>query len=134
MSQTTSFRRPEFKRSVPPRLEELAAVRAELRHWLGELEVPPPVADDIVLAAWEVCANAIEHPGKPPPANLTLEARALPRGIRVAVCNAGTWTSKRSPRQSGLGPQLVEGLVDRLAIRRGLGKTEVVLFRCTRRR
>ena len=32
----------------------------------------------------------------------------------------------------GLGLRIVEGLVDRLAIRRGLGETEIVLFRGTR--
>lgn len=122
-----------FTHSVPPHLEELPAMRTDLRAWLSGLEVPRPAADDIVLAAWEVCTNAIEHPAKPPPQVVAIEARALPRGIRVSVCDAGTWTSTRlSRRNRGIGPRLVEGLVDRLAIRRGLGATEVVLFRCTR--
>jgi anti-sigma regulatory factor (Ser/Thr protein kinase) len=132
VSLITSFKRPEFKRTIPPRLEELPAVREELRDWLTELEVPRPVSEDIVLAAWEVCANAIGHPAEPPATELAIEARALPRGIRVAVCNAGTWTGTRLSRHRGIGARLVEGLVDRLAIRRGMGKTEVVLFRCTR--
>jgi anti-sigma regulatory factor (Ser/Thr protein kinase) len=137
MSTPAAFTRPPpqtFRRSLPPRLEELPAVRAELRDWLSGLGVPRPVADDIVLATWEVWTNAIEHPGEPPARDVAVEARALPRGIRVAVCNAGTWTSAMSARANRrLGPRLVEGLVDRLAIRRGLGATEVVLFRCTRK-
>jgi anti-sigma regulatory factor (Ser/Thr protein kinase) len=129
MSQPATFRR-----SVDPRLEELVPLRAGLREWLDELAVPRPEADDIVLAAWEVCTNAIEHPAAAVPRAVAVEAKALPRGIRVAVRNAGTCSSaRRSRRARGcLGLRMVEGLVDRLAIRRGLGETEVVLFRCTR--
>jgi anti-sigma regulatory factor (Ser/Thr protein kinase) len=121
----------EFKRSVPPQLEELPSVRSDLRKWLCGLSVPKPVAEDIVLAAWEVCANAIEHPRKSGE-NVEVAAKAMPRGIRLAVCDAGPWRSARFARPGrGLGLRLVEGLVDRLSIRRGLGATEVVLFRCT---
>jgi anti-sigma regulatory factor (Ser/Thr protein kinase) len=123
---------PTFKRSVPPRLEALPSMRVELREWLTALDVPRPVANDIVLAAWEVCANAIEHPVQTSAQEVAVEAKALPRGIRVAVRDAGRWTGMRLARANrGLGLRIVEGLVDRLAIRRGLGDTEVVLFRCT---
>jgi anti-sigma regulatory factor (Ser/Thr protein kinase) len=130
MSQPATFRR-----SVAPRLEELPSLRAGLREWLDELAVPRPESDDIVLAAWEVCTNAIEHPAVAPPHAVAVEAKALPQGIRVAVRNAGTCSSAKLSRraQGCLGLRMVEGLVDRLAIRRGLGDTEVVLFRCTRR-
>ena len=132
MSQAAPFPHPEFRRSLPPRAEELPAVRAELRAWLNELDVPRADADDIVLAAWEVCANAIEHP-RTPDQDVAVEATALPRGIRIAVCDAGTWRSRRLLRPGrALGLRLIEGLVDRMSIKRGLGQTEVVLFRCTR--
>ena len=122
-----------FRRTMQPRLQELPGVRADLRGWLSELEVPRRVADDIVLAAWELCANAIEHPGPAENQDVTLEGRAVRRGIRVAVRNSGAWTGAALSRaHRGLGLRLVEGLVDRLAIRRGAGETEIVLFRCTR--
>jgi len=122
-----------FSRSVPPSLDALPSMRRELRAWLTGLDVPAPVANDIVLAAWEVCANAIEHPVHPSPPKVAVEAEAVPRGIRVAVRDAGHWTGTRLARANrGLGLRIVEGLVDRLAIRRGLGETEVVLFRRTR--
>jgi anti-sigma regulatory factor (Ser/Thr protein kinase) len=128
-------RHATFRRSVAPRLEELPTLRAGLREWLDELAIPRTEADDIVLAAWEVCTNAIEHPAAAAPNDVSVEAKALPRGIRVAVRNAGTCPSAKLARraQGCLGLRMVEGLVDRLAIRRGLGETEVVLFRCTRR-
>ena len=122
-----------FRRSVTPRLDQLPGVRSELRGWLRELDVPHPAAEDIVLAAWELCANAIEH--HPPAASMpvTVEGMALPRGIRVAVRDPGSWTGRAFSRPNrGLGLRLVEGLVDRVAIRRGFGETEIVLFRSTR--
>ena len=123
-----------FRRSIPPSLDELPVVRSELRGWLRELDVPQPAAEDIVLAAWELCANAIEHPAaRSTP--VTVEGRASPRGIRVAVRDPGSWTGRAFSRPNrGLGLRLVEGLVDRLAIRRGFGETEIVLFRSTRPR
>jgi anti-sigma regulatory factor (Ser/Thr protein kinase) len=121
-----------FKRSLPPRLEELPRVRTDLRGWLKQLDVPKCAAEDIVLAAWELCANAIEHPARDT-ADVTLEGKAVPRGIRVAVRDPGTWTGAAFSRPNrGLGLRIVEGLVDRLAIRRGLGATEIVMFRGTR--
>jgi anti-sigma regulatory factor (Ser/Thr protein kinase) len=120
-----------FSRSLAPRLDELPRVRRDLRNWLKQLEVPCPAAEDIVLAAWELCANAIEHPGHET-AEVTVEGRALPRGIRLAVRDPGTWTGAAFSRPNrGLGLRIVEGLVDRLAIRRGFGDTEIVLFRGT---
>jgi anti-sigma regulatory factor (Ser/Thr protein kinase) len=125
MSETTIFRR-----SLAPRLDELPGVRSDLRSWLKELEVPSNAADDIVLAAWELCANAIEHP-RHTSADVTILGEARPRGIRVAVRDAGTSRASFSRSNRGLGLRIVEGVVDRLAIRRGLGETEVVLFRGT---
>jgi anti-sigma regulatory factor (Ser/Thr protein kinase) len=128
MSQIASF-----SRSVPPRLDELPAVRADLRRWLGELEVQPQIAEDVVLAAWELCANAIEHPAQPLSRNVAVDAEASPSGIRLTVHDAGIWTGTK-PMQAnrGLGLRIVSGLVDRLAIERGFGGTQVILYRRTR--
>ena len=107
-------------------------MRTDLRAWLRQLDVPSPAADDIVLAAWELCANAIEHPARQK-ADVTLEGRASPHGIRVAVRDAGPWTGAALSRPNrGQGLRIVEGLVDRLAVRRGFGETEIVMFRRTR--
>jgi len=126
MGETTVFRR-----SLARRLDELPRVRRDLRSWLKQLEVPRGAADDIVLAAWELCANAIEHPGHKH-ADVTIVGEARPRGIRVAVRDPGTSGASFSRANRGLGLRIVEGVVDRLAIRRGLGETEIVLFRGTR--
>jgi anti-sigma regulatory factor (Ser/Thr protein kinase) len=121
-----------FRSSLAPRLDELPRVRRDLRRWLSRLEVPRGAADDIVLAAWELCANAIEHPAEPQ-ADVTIVGEARPRGIRVAVRDPGMCSGEAFSRPNrGLGPRIVEGVVDRLAIRRGFGATEIVLFRGTR--
>jgi anti-sigma regulatory factor (Ser/Thr protein kinase) len=131
MSQLVHDPVETFTRALPPRLEALPPLRSALREWLRQLGVPQRAADDIVLATWEVCANAIEHPVRDTPHDVELEAKALPRGIRVAVRDAGRWTGRVVRANRGMGLRLVEGLVDRLSIRRGLGETEVVLFRRT---
>ena len=108
-------------------------MRTDLRRWLGRVGVPGGVAEDIVLAAWELCANAIEHPAQPDPSEVTLDAEAYTHGVRVTVHDAGVWNGHRLTRaKRGLGLRIVEGLVDRLAVRRGFEGTEVMLFRCTR--
>ncbi len=41
--------------------DELALVRRALRGWLGQLSLDPMAAQDVLIAACEACANAIEH-------------------------------------------------------------------------
>src|SRR5687768_14339558 len=109
MSESHAQPLPTFTRSVPPRLDALPSMRRDLRAWLSGLEVPRAAANDIVLAAWEVCANAIEHPEQPSAPTVALEATAQPRGIRLAVSDAGHWTGMRLPRPNrGLGLRMVE--------------------------
>ena len=48
--------------TIPDRLDALDALRRALRCWLDRAGVERETAEDVVLATWEVCANAVEHP------------------------------------------------------------------------
>ena len=54
-----------FSYTMPDRLDALSELRTELRAWLAGTGVDRETAEDVVLAAWEVCANAVEHPVRP---------------------------------------------------------------------
>jgi hypothetical protein len=46
---------------VPAEPRVLAPLRQTLRRWLREIDAAPPVANDILVACGEVCANVIQH-------------------------------------------------------------------------
>jgi anti-sigma regulatory factor (Ser/Thr protein kinase) len=94
-----------FSCTMPDRLDALAEMRAELRAWLARSGVDPETAEDIVLAAWEVCANAAEHPLDPKHHDVTLVATVGPSGVCIVVEDTGSWrdTVPRPGRGRGRG-------------------------------
>jgi hypothetical protein len=54
--------KPIFTYTLSEGLGALHDFRTELRAWLARVGTDRDEAEDLVLAAWEVCANAIEHP------------------------------------------------------------------------
>jgi anti-sigma regulatory factor (Ser/Thr protein kinase) len=114
----------------PARLETLPALRTLLRSWLAEQGVEDVAAQDILLATWEACANAVEHPCGARRSAYDLEVRAGPDGVRVTVRDSGSW---RRPDDSvqfrGLGLRLVDGLMDDVSIRPTSHGTEIVMRR-----
>jgi anti-sigma regulatory factor (Ser/Thr protein kinase) len=121
-----------FSHTIPDRLDALRELRAALRAWLAEVGIETDAAEDVVLAAWEVCANAIEHPIDRKGAGVTLVAEATALGVRVAVHDTGSWREERAPRPGrGLGLRLARALMDRISVARGRPGTEVVMWRFT---
>jgi anti-sigma regulatory factor (Ser/Thr protein kinase) len=119
---------------MPDDLGALAGMRRELRAWLSDRGVEPETAEDVVLAAWEVCANAIEHPVDRLYHEVTLVATADPSGVRVVVEDSGVWREHTVPRPDrGLGLRIANAMVDRMAIVCRPPGTEVVLWRSTGR-
>ena len=127
MDETTTF-----SYTMPGRLQALSGLRTELRDWLAHSGVDLGTAEDVVLAAWEVCANAIEHPVNRRHHDVTLVASVLPTGVRIVVEDTGSWRANGVQRTGrGLGLRLAQALVDRMSIVRGRPGTEVVLWRST---
>ena len=84
---------------------------------------------DLMLASTEAVTNAVQH-GKPWPNDCVLfTIEPCPRGVRVEVCDLGTFDSALEPASleatSGRGMQIIAALVDRLEVRNGTGRTLV---------
>ena len=116
-----------------PRLEALAEVRRELREWLGRCATPAAVVDELVLAADELCANAVEAADG---GMIQLDVRCDGSAIHLAVSNAGhadtdlsRLPAPRTDRRSrccstaGRGLTIVRAFTDSLAIVNVDGRT-----------
>jgi anti-sigma regulatory factor (Ser/Thr protein kinase) len=117
-----------FSITIPARFDALDGMRSALRRWLRASGVGSPEAEELVLAAWEVCANAIEHPVRPSGDGVTLVASATEGRVRMEVQDTGRWRERTARRaHRGLGLRLVTGLMDHVAIVGGAAGTRVVM-------
>jgi anti-sigma regulatory factor (Ser/Thr protein kinase) len=105
-------------------------MRATLGEWLGELAAEPETRHDVLLAAWEACANAVEHAQGPSNGTFTLHADREDDVVRLRVTDSGRWRVPGvGPGERGLGLPLMRGLMDRVDIVHTAGGTVVVLER-----
>jgi PAS domain S-box-containing protein len=82
----------------------LAFLRAELRRWLSAASIGSREASDIMIAAGEATANAVEHatagrPAGAAPVLITFTAQADHSAIRLTVADTGTWRSPPADRE-----------------------------------
>ena len=102
--------------TLPAAPEGLQTARDELRAWLARGGVDRDDAHDIVLAAWEACANAVEHPEEPSEAAFTLEASRDGDRVRLRVQDAGRWRPERDRDERGLGLLLMRSLMESVEV------------------
>jgi serine phosphatase RsbU (regulator of sigma subunit)/anti-sigma regulatory factor (Ser/Thr protein kinase) len=112
---------------VPSDVEALGLVRDSLRIWLEGTSATPADAHDLVLAAWEACANAVEHAREPAGEHVTVRADVSDGLVRIVVEDSGSWKppAKRSDR--GLGLRLMHSLMSSVDIARDEAGTRVTL-------
>ena len=67
-------------------------------------------AEDLLLAAWEACANAIEHAANPFEDTVRLRATLDDSSIRIVVEDSGRFVQVRARPDRGLGLRLAEHL------------------------
>jgi anti-sigma regulatory factor (Ser/Thr protein kinase) len=114
-----------------PRPEALAEVRREFRDWLDGCDAPTLVADELVLAADELCTNAVEAATG---GLVQLDARWDGSAIHLAVSNAGhaeddlsradtDVTEVDALQERGRGLLIVRAFTDSLAIVNVDGRT-----------
>ncbi len=109
--------------------ERASALRLELNKWLAGLEVNPDRAYDVVLAAYEAMANAVEHAyesdGKP--GTLDLHAQCVPSTgwVEVTVSDHGEWAVHPPDSTRGRGVPLMHALADTTAVTSDLDGTTV---------
>jgi PAS domain S-box-containing protein len=72
-------------------VDDLAASRTALRSWLDRVGVPTDQALDVLIAAGEALANAIEHGHRETPGPVSLRAVALADSLLLTVADAGSW-------------------------------------------
>jgi anti-sigma regulatory factor (Ser/Thr protein kinase) len=84
---------------------------------------------DLTLAATEAVANAIRHGEAWPNGCILLTTEPCARGLRVEVCDCGTFDTVLEPASleatSGRGIQIIATLVDRLDVQNRNGFTRV---------
>ena len=96
---------------VAGRLESMDVVRDALRAWLVGVDVDRSEGEDVVLAAWEACANAIEHAVEPQIDLVAVTATVDDGCIRVVVSDSGSWAPPSTRENRGLGLRLIESLM-----------------------
>jgi serine phosphatase RsbU (regulator of sigma subunit)/anti-sigma regulatory factor (Ser/Thr protein kinase) len=97
------------------RIESMELVRDAMRSWLGGTPLERSDAEDVVLATWEACANAIEHAADASDDVVTLRAE-LGDVVRVVVQDTGRWTPPTDRENRGLGLRLIDSLMSSVDI------------------
>jgi anti-sigma regulatory factor (Ser/Thr protein kinase) len=111
--------------------EQLASVRARLRGWLRSCDVSIRVAQDVLVAAGEAIANAIEHGHRHVPGQqVRLRAVSTTSQLRLTISDSGRWRST-PPGDRGLrghGIALMRALMQQVVIEPGPDGTTVDLY------
>jgi serine phosphatase RsbU (regulator of sigma subunit)/anti-sigma regulatory factor (Ser/Thr protein kinase) len=97
--------------SLSPHTGSLDIVRDALRVWLDSAGVQRPDADDVLLATWEACANAIEHAVDPIADLVKVQASLENSSVRVVVEDSGGWAPDAQRPGRGLGLRLMHALM-----------------------
>jgi PAS domain S-box-containing protein len=126
------YRQPApFEMAFAADVRQLAPSRAALRSWLTEAGVEPGQVQDMLVAAGEAVANAIEHGHRDRPEGIiSLRATAVVDGLQVSVVDSGVWkTPRHVPGDNrGRGIALMRCLVQDLSIHSSDSGTTVHMY------
>jgi serine phosphatase RsbU (regulator of sigma subunit)/anti-sigma regulatory factor (Ser/Thr protein kinase)/transcriptional regulator with GAF, ATPase, and Fis domain len=117
--------------SFPAHVNELSRSRAALRNWLTQTRADPDRAHDMLVAAGEAVANAMEHGHRDSPEGIiTLRATALVDQVRMTVVDTGSWKPPQpaADPHRGRGITLMRALMQDVAIYPDATGTTVQLF------
>jgi PAS domain S-box-containing protein len=112
----------------PAESAQLAPVRRALRGWLDQCDLPPTTVQNVLVAAGEACANAIEHGHRHTPGeDVRLRAEALVDTLRVTVADSGRWRAPQRDRNAhrGRGISLMHALMQEVTVAPGPSGTTV---------
>ena len=112
---------------VPSHVDSMDLVRDAMRAWLGGVRLERSQAEDVVLATWEACANAIEHAVDPTHDHITVHAEVEDSLVRVVVEDTGSWGSPSVREDRGLGLRLISSLVSSVDISQGDTGTRITV-------
>jgi serine phosphatase RsbU (regulator of sigma subunit) len=114
----------------PADVNQLADSRAALRSWLTRAEVTPEQVHDVLIAAGEAVANAIEHGHRDKPNGvISLRAIALANRVLLTIVDTGAWKPPQPhvDPYRGRGITLMRALMHDVAIDSVSGGTTVQL-------
>ncbi|MFG3283286.1 SpoIIE family protein phosphatase [Streptomyces sp. NPDC048111] len=123
------YRHPApLEMSFPAESSQLAPVRKSLRSWLNQCDLPPTTMQNILVAAGEACANAVEHghrhsPGDP----IYFRAEAYVDDLRLIIADSGVWKDPQPELNThrGRGMSLMRALMQRVTVTPGPSGTTV---------
>ncbi|MET9441069.1 SpoIIE family protein phosphatase [Streptomyces sp. NPDC006610] len=108
--------------SFPAESAQLAPVRKALRGWLAQCDLPTETVQNVLVAAGEACANAIEHGHRHTPGDaVRLRAEATVDTLRLTVADSGRWKDPQpglAPHR-GRGVAIMRALMQQVAITPG---------------
>ena len=110
---------------------QLAPVRDRLRSWLSNCDIGTKTAQDVLVAAGEACANAIEHGHRHLPGQqIRLRAVSTANQLRLTITDTGRWrTSQPGDRaHRGHGIALMRALMQQVTIEPGPAGTTVDMY------
>lgn len=90
-----------FRLQARPASAEL--LRRKLEEWLGQQPVSEQDRFDVLLAASEAFANALEHPQLPAAAVVDVEAGIRDGVLEITIRDYGSWRDGREREEGGLG-------------------------------
>ncbi|MGO8982903.1 MAG: SpoIIE family protein phosphatase [Streptosporangiaceae bacterium] len=107
---------------------ELTAVRRQLRSWLRQLSLGTMLAQDVLIAACEACANAIEHGYRDSPGGIVrLKVEVTGPDLRITVTDSGSWRPPRRVPYRGNGLNLIRATMQHVEISAGDSGTTVAM-------
>lgn len=78
-------------------------LRRKLQDWLTERGVSKREQFDVLLAASEAFANAVEHPQLPAAAIVDVEAHVDGDDLQLTIRDYGSWRDERERSEGGMG-------------------------------
>ena len=108
-------------------LGSLDLVRDALRAWLAGAGLTRNECEEIILAAWEACANASEHAVEPADDRIRLRASLDAEKVRIVVENSGRWRTPTQRPDRGLGLRLMRTVMSSVDVAVGEDGTRVTI-------
>ncbi|MEU8632479.1 SpoIIE family protein phosphatase [Amycolatopsis sp. NPDC048633] len=105
--------------SFPAEPAELGRVRKALRSWLSQCQLDTLQAQNVLVAAGEACANAVEHGHRDSPGEIVrLRAEAFADRLHLSVADTGRWKTAdaSSGRHRGHGIAFMRAMTQNVTI------------------
>jgi anti-sigma regulatory factor (Ser/Thr protein kinase) len=113
-------------RTVP---RELARLRQTLRDWLSRVGIRTNDSAEVIVAANEAAANAVEHAYGLEPSEFTVEGRYDAPLLTIVVRDHGCWRDRGPDVGRGRGLNLMRSLMDEVVVEPGREGTCVTMKR-----